>query len=88
VFSIHLSYKPAYFTSRRRRGGFLKPRGTPAPLRAWRGRLCDEGDDSNLDAALGAGEREHFVDAREQQRPGISGYPADDASSATASAIG
>jgi ABC-type transporter Mla maintaining outer membrane lipid asymmetry ATPase subunit MlaF len=37
---------------------------------AYRGRIGDEGDDAHLGAPQRTPEREHFVDAAEQQRPG------------------
>ena len=39
---------------------------------AYRGRVGDEGDDAHLGAAERTHQREHFVDASQKQRPGVS----------------
>jgi hypothetical protein len=38
-----------------------------------RGRVADEGDDAHLGAAERAHQGEDFIDAGEQQRPGVAG---------------
>lgn len=38
-----------------------------------RGQVDDDGDDASLGGALGTQEREHVVDARQRQRPGVAG---------------